>query len=76
MTEDEKIIYANACDGIERYSERMKNMVKNALEHKVIDPLTATQCMLDYPTILWQRLYDGLSWILGNGAGTKKMLLR
>ena len=28
MTEDEKIIYANALDGIERYSERMKKMVK------------------------------------------------
>ena len=37
MTEDEKIIYANALDEIERYSERMKKMVKNALEHKVID---------------------------------------
>lgn len=37
MTEDEKIIYANACDEIERYSERMKNKVKDALEHKVID---------------------------------------
>lgn len=37
MTEDEKTIYVNACKGIERYSEWMKKMVKNALEHKVID---------------------------------------
>lgn len=37
MTKNEEIIYANAIDMIDNYAERMKSMVKKALDNKVID---------------------------------------